>query len=98
MVRLCKANFGECYASWNHLKVLRLFIESVLRYGLPPDFQSILVYAKPGKQAQARKYLNKHYAYLDNSSVEEEEVGEDIQGLLEKDYSPVVLFALNTIY
>lgn len=43
LVRLCKANFSETFASWQHLKVLRLFIESILRYGLPPDFQPILV-------------------------------------------------------
>jgi V-type H+-transporting ATPase subunit C len=43
LVRLCKANFAETYASWMHLKVLRMFIESILRYGLPPDFQTILV-------------------------------------------------------
>jgi V-type H+-transporting ATPase subunit C len=43
LLRLCKANFSETYASWMHLKVLRMFIESILRYGLPPDFQTILV-------------------------------------------------------
>lgn len=38
LIRLLKTNFGEMYAAWIHLKVLRLFVESVLRYGLPPEF------------------------------------------------------------
>lgn len=30
----CQAHFGELYSSWIHLKVIRGFVESVLRYGL----------------------------------------------------------------
>jgi V-type H+-transporting ATPase subunit C len=30
----CLAHFGELYSSWIHLKVIRGFVESVLRYGL----------------------------------------------------------------
>lgn len=43
LLRLAKTNFGEVFASWLHLKALRVFVESVLRYGLPPDFCSVTI-------------------------------------------------------
>lgn len=43
LVRWCKAHFGELYTGWVHLKVIRSFVESVLRYGLPPDFTTMFV-------------------------------------------------------
>lgn len=43
LVRICRAGFGECYSGYLHLKAIRTFVESILRYGLPPDFQPIVV-------------------------------------------------------
>ena len=43
LLRWCKAHFGEVYTGWVHLKVIRSFVEAVLRYGLPPDFLSVFV-------------------------------------------------------
>ena len=34
--RWCKTHFGEAFCAWVHLKVIRAFVESVLRYGLSP--------------------------------------------------------------
>jgi V-type H+-transporting ATPase subunit C len=46
LLRLAKTNFGEIFASWLHLKALRVYVESVLRYGLPPDFCSVAISVK----------------------------------------------------
>lgn len=43
LFRLARTNFGEVFASWIHLKALRVFVESVLRYGLPPDFTAVTI-------------------------------------------------------
>jgi V-type H+-transporting ATPase subunit C len=43
LLRLAKTNFGEMFGCWIHLKALRVFVESVLRYGLPPDFTSVTI-------------------------------------------------------
>lgn len=43
IARWCKTHFGEVYSGWMHLKVIQLFVESVLRYGVPPDFVPIFV-------------------------------------------------------
>lgn len=51
-VRLLKANFGEAFAILIHLKVLRAFVESVLRYGLPPHF--LFFTLKPAPKAEKK--------------------------------------------
>ena len=101
MLRLCKANFSESYASYLHLKALRTFIESILRYGLPPDFQPMVVKASPKQERKTRDTLNKHYAYIDKKGAAgaDAEIDDSLQMFLgEKDYCPVVLFAINTIF
>lgn len=42
LIRWCKAHFGETFIAWMHIKVIRVFVESVLRYGLPVNFVVIL--------------------------------------------------------
>jgi len=32
LVRWLKVNFSECFCAWIHVKALRVFVESVLRY------------------------------------------------------------------
>ncbi|KAF8819703.1 putative vacuolar ATP synthase subunit C [Cardiosporidium cionae] len=56
--RVCAAAFSEVFTSWMHLKAMRMFCESVLRYGVPPRFASFLL--KPvneGKIKRLRKEL-----------------------------------------
>lgn len=53
LTRWCKAHFGELYSGWIHLKVIRSFVESVLRYGLPPDFLGFFVEITPKQEKVA---------------------------------------------
>ena len=39
----CKAHYNEVFSGWLHLKLVRVFVESVLRYGLPVDFTALLM-------------------------------------------------------
>jgi V-type H+-transporting ATPase subunit C len=43
LLRLSRTNFSEAYQLLVHLKVVRLFVESVLRYGLPADYSAIVI-------------------------------------------------------
>jgi len=43
LIRWCKVNFAEGFTAWIHLKAVRAFVESVLRFGLPINFQAILM-------------------------------------------------------
>lgn len=57
IIRWCRAHFGEVYAGWIHLKVIRGFVESVLRYGLPVDFLATFVEPLAKKDKAAQKSL-----------------------------------------
>lgn len=46
LVRLCKTGFSESFTAWFHIKVIRAYVESILRYGLPPEFLSVLLKCK----------------------------------------------------
>lgn len=66
LFRWLKVNFGECFVAWIHVKALRVFVESVLRYGLPVNFQAMLL--QPMKSTKKlREVLNKVYSHLDSS-------------------------------
>lgn len=38
LIRQLKINWSEIFGAWIHLKVIRVFVESILLYGLPPVF------------------------------------------------------------
>jgi V-type H+-transporting ATPase subunit C len=64
LIRWCKTNFAEVFSAWVHLKIIRSFVEAVLRYGHPTMFATILL--KPFKKDEKRVMgsLQKHYQYL----------------------------------
>lgn len=47
----------EALSAWAHLALVRLFVEGVLRYGLPPRLRAALVRPRPGRAARARAAL-----------------------------------------
>jgi V-type H+-transporting ATPase subunit C len=42
-----------------HIKVIRVFVESVLRYGLPVDFTAVLYKVNNGKEQDLTNALDK---------------------------------------
>eukprot|EP00914_Ancora_sagittata_P023320 GHVO01046182.1.p1 GENE.GHVO01046182.1~~GHVO01046182.1.p1 ORF type:complete len:316 (+),score=46.12 GHVO01046182.1:184-1131(+) len=56
--RICFAAFSDVLIALTHLKAMRLFVEAVLRYGVPPKFAAfILRPASPAKEKKLRKEL-----------------------------------------
>lgn len=47
LLRISRTNFSEAFKLLVHLKVLRLFVESVLRYGLPANYIGIAILVRP---------------------------------------------------
>lgn len=43
LTRFLKVAFSQAYADYFHLKAIRVFVESVLRYGLPVNYQYAIV-------------------------------------------------------
>ena len=84
-IRWLKVNFSECFIAWIHVKALRVFVESVLRYGLPVNFQAMLLLPQKKTQKRLREKLNELYADLDSAGgagiqdVRHKHVGETIR-------------------
>jgi len=46
--RFCKTNYAEVFMAWVHLKAIRIYVESVLRFGLPARFRAVVI--EPNKK------------------------------------------------
>lgn len=100
----CHINYAECYTMMLHLKAVRVFTESVLRFGLTtsyqqgmvPNFKAFLLQPKKGSSEKLRKVLGALYASADSSPVaaegEEEMVVPGAQG----EFYPYVYTAIET--
>lgn len=106
LLRWSRTNFSEAYQILTHLKVIRIFTESVLRYGLPPDYFAVAIRPNTKKVKQLRAVLEKEYkdaappqqqgkngktgAEVKSSNNQHETPGEYAQ-LLEEEWTPYVL-------
>ncbi|XP_076064594.1 V-type proton ATPase subunit Vha44 [Oratosquilla oratoria] len=97
LVRWLKVNFSECFICWTHVKAIRVFVESVLRYGLPVNFQAILVHPNRKNAKRLRDILNQLYSHLDSSAAGGAADTVDIPGLgfSSSEYYPYVSFKIN---
>lgn len=48
---------GEIYVAWSHLKAVKAFVESVLRYGLPVNFLAMFIEPNLKREKQLRSTL-----------------------------------------
>jgi V-type H+-transporting ATPase subunit C len=69
LIRWCKTNFSEAFIAWIHLKAIRVFVESVLRYGLPTNFQAMLLLPNKNRETKLRKALAELYGHLTSRSI-----------------------------
>ena len=72
LMRWCKTHYGDAFVAWMHIKVIRVFVESVLRYGLPVDFTAVLYKVHAGKETDLTVALDKR---LGNSV--DDDLGDD---------------------
>ncbi|KAJ7042481.1 hypothetical protein C8F04DRAFT_1076072 [Mycena alexandri] len=100
LLRLSRTNFSESLQILVHLKVVRLFVESVLRYGLPANYAGLAL--KPDAKTAKKTFgvLQSQFSYLrprsnrDAKSARggnEEFVGE-YQTLMEQEFFDFVMF------
>ena len=62
LVRWLKINFSEACTAWIHVKALRIFVESVLRYGLPVNFQAFIMKPQKKNVKRLRESLENLYS------------------------------------
>ena len=52
----------QAFSSWVHLIAIRLFVESILRYGLPPAYQAAVMAPADKSEARLRQVLSTTFA------------------------------------
>ena len=67
LIKWAKAAYADLFISWMHVKGIRVFVESVLRYGLPVDFSAFVLKPAHGKEKRLRQALGELYAHLGGS-------------------------------
>uniref|UniRef100_A0A8C7NJD0 V-type proton ATPase subunit C n=1 Tax=Oncorhynchus mykiss TaxID=8022 RepID=A0A8C7NJD0_ONCMY len=97
LVRWLKVNFSEAFIAWIHIKALRVFVESVLRYGLPVNFQAMLLQPNKKNMKKLREVLNDLYKHLDSSAAAVIDSAMDIPGLnlSQQEYYPYVYYKID---
>ncbi|XP_064409921.1 V-type proton ATPase subunit C 1-A isoform X2 [Latimeria chalumnae] len=97
LVRWLKVNFSEGFIAWIHVKVLRVFVESVLRYGLPVNFQAVLLQPSKRMMKKLREVLYDLYKHLDSSAAAIIDAPMDIPGLnlSQQEYYPYVYYKID---
>uniref|UniRef100_A0A4W3I769 V-type proton ATPase subunit C n=1 Tax=Callorhinchus milii TaxID=7868 RepID=A0A4W3I769_CALMI len=98
LLRWLKVNFSEAYIAWIHIKALRVFVESVLRYGLPVNFQAMLLQPSKRTIKRLRDVLNALFKHLDEvAAASTVDANMDIPGLnvSQQDYYAYVYFKID---
>ncbi|KAG5481025.1 hypothetical protein LSCM1_06701 [Leishmania martiniquensis] len=56
--------YCTCYVAWIHLKAVRVFIEALLKFGLPPRFIAVVLQVPADKEVEIRKRIAQVYPDL----------------------------------
>ncbi|KAG2370193.1 hypothetical protein BDR07DRAFT_1346491 [Suillus spraguei] len=99
LLRLSRTNFSESFQILVHLKILRLFVESVLRYGLPANYLGLAIRPEPKYTKKTFSVLTNHLSYLSPRSSGRarkqntaDEFAGEYQSLMEQEFFDFVLY------
>ncbi|KAI3558731.1 V-ATPase subunit C [Colletotrichum abscissum] len=79
-LRIGRTGWSESVMIWLHVLALRVFVEAVLRYGLPLDYVSVLVKTNSKLVKKVKTALDSNYSYLGGNAF-----GRDKRGKITKD-------------
>ncbi|KAK2728435.1 vacuolar ATP synthase subunit c [Colletotrichum kahawae] len=79
-LRIGRTGWSESVMIWLHVLALRVFVEAVLRYGLPLDYVSVLVKTNSKLAKKVKASLDSNYSYLGGNAF-----GRDKRGKITKD-------------
>lgn len=106
LIRLSREAYSEISICWTHLLILRAFVESVLRYGLPPSFHCFLIKPIDNKNlSKAKSDLISRYSYLGGNAFSKDSNGKLVKdnslheyaALVDTDYEPFVIYNLEIL-
>lgn len=84
--------YCTCYVAWIHLKAVRVFVESLLKFGLPPRFIAVVLQVPADKEAEIRKRIAQIYPDLTTPLANDTVVE---SGALQQEYPYVSLKVAN---
>lgn len=79
-LRMGRTGWSESVMIWLHVLTLRVFVEAVLRYGLPLDYVSALVKTTTKQAEKVKSALDSSYSFLGGNAF-----GRDKRGRVTKD-------------
>ncbi|XP_044718134.1 v-ATPase subunit C domain-containing protein [Hirsutella rhossiliensis] len=85
-LRLGRTGWSESVMVWTHVLTLRVFVEAVLRYGLPLDYVTALVKTTSKLAPKVKSALDLNYSYLGGNAF-----GRDKRG---REYTAYVYYEL----
>lgn len=101
LVRLAKTAFVDVFVIWFHIKALRVYVESVLRYGLPPHFIIKIIAVPPKNVAKCKQELVDAFGFLGGNAFARDKKGKiskddtslhQYANLVDADYEPFVFY------
>ncbi|SCU99971.1 LAMI_0G02036g1_1 [Lachancea mirantina] len=103
LVRLAKTAYSDVFINWFHVKALRVFVESVLRYGLPPHFNTKIIAVPPKNLSKCKTELVKEFGYLGGNAFSKDKSGKikqndaslhEYAAIVDTDYEPFVMYTI----
>jgi V-type H+-transporting ATPase subunit C len=97
LITWAKAMYGEVFRAYVHVKIIRLFVESSLRYGVPPDFQAVLMKPSMKYEKSLRDALLSQFRNLGSANLfaNTDEAAAAAGGLGGQEFYPYVFLSLN---
>lgn len=99
LTRLAKTAYSDIFSDWFHIKAIRVYVESVLRYGLPPQFDSFAIKFESSSNAdKAKKELIAKFGYLGGDGFSEKSNLHEYASLVDSEYEPFVLYRVDIVW
>ncbi|KAE8695701.1 V-type proton ATPase subunit C [Hibiscus syriacus] len=96
LLQWCYASYGEVFSSWMHFCAVRIFAESILRYGLPPSFLACVLAPSVKGEKKVRTILEGLCDSANSTYWKTEDEGGSMAGLGgDADAHPYVSFSIN---
>ncbi|KAK4750531.1 hypothetical protein SAY87_004013 [Trapa incisa] len=98
LLQWCYTSYGEVFSSWMHFCAVRAFVESILRYGLPPSFLSCVLAPSTKSEKKVRSILEGLCDSMHSAYWKSEDDGGSMAGLGgDADSHPYVSFTINLV-
>lgn len=97
LLQWCYASYGEVFSSWMHFCAVRVFAESILRYGLPPSFLSVVLAPSMKSEKKVRSIIEELCGSANSAYWKAEDEGGAGGFGAEGDAYPYVSFTINLV-